>query len=81
MTKTTIFGQTEQEKSEKKQIELVKWLNNFAMDDEWSPQQKWKNITLLQKRYSITEMDLMWAYNDNPNDGVLYLGHWNDGVV
>lgn len=42
----------------------------------------YKTIELICKNYSY-EVDLMFAYND-PNkrhEGVLYLGHWNDGIV
>ena len=43
---------------------------------------EYKFIELITLNYS-TDIDLMFAYNDIRErfKGILYLGHWNDGVV
>lgn len=76
--RTHIFGQ-ETIKNAAKPIEMVKILegkifNNFTGNHGYS------NLMLLEEDYYDTKMDLIWAY-DSPNDGTLYLGHWNDGVA
>lgn len=43
---------------------------------------EWDNIELVCKKYKNGQYDLMFAYdNSNRNDGRLYLGYFNDGVV
>jgi len=42
--------------------------------------QEYLNIVLLSRDYCGIGLDLMYAY-DIPHFGVLYLGHFNDGVV
>jgi hypothetical protein len=81
MTKTSIFGQPEVKQDEKKPIEFVKYFNgDKAIATRDSPC-IFENVILLEKNYFSDDYDLMWAYGENPNDGSLYLGHWNDGVV
>ena len=38
----------------------------------------WMNIELIQNG---PKHDIMFAYNKDRSDGLIYLGHWNDGVV
>jgi hypothetical protein len=82
MTKTSIFGQSEVKQEEKKPIEFVKVLgaNNEFRDSKITPE-SWCNVMLLQKNYNADLLDLIWAYDKDPNLGCLYLGHWNDGIV
>lgn len=68
-------------KSDKKCIEFVKeLLNGFEFYKAVGKPKGWDNVVLLSSDYE--KFDLIWAYdNNNNNDGLLYLGHWNDGVV
>jgi hypothetical protein len=80
MTKVIIIGE-QPEKKELKPIEFVKFLDtelkvHFGCAD---PNQ-WKNIELICKKYS-NDYDLMFAYDEYRSVGVLYLGHFNDGIV
>lgn len=87
MTKVSVFGQPTEQK-ELKPIEFVKCLysdNDFSEDFNES---EWDNVTLITRNHNGAGMDLILCYpNDNinkdgsVNKGVLYLGHWNDGVV
>ena len=79
MTKVIIIG--EEPKTGKKPIEFIK----ACEADEWgSPMSEPKhcgNIELISKKFT-SEFDLMFAYDDDDRGcGVLYLGHFNDGVV
>ena len=82
MTKTIIVGESEHK--EQKPIEYKMHMShNFELKSGagYDPSQS-KYIELICKRYN-GHSDLMFAYND-PNkrsDGLLYVGHWNDGVV
>jgi hypothetical protein len=80
MTKVIIIGE-QPEKKELKPIEFVKYLYS---DSEFKPNcsnpQKFTNIELISKNY-FKEYDLMFAYDENRSKGILYLGHFNDGIV
>jgi hypothetical protein len=81
MTKVIILAE-QPENKELKPIELVKWLDseyNFC-NAESNPMQ-WKNIELICKNYQSHGFDLMFAYDENRSGGILYLGHFNDGIV
>jgi len=82
MTKTSIFGQSEERQDEKKPIGFVKHIRrrDGIIDESTSVPNDFKNITLLQCSYT-KDLDLMWAYDESPNQGFLFLGHWNDGIV
>lgn len=81
MTKVVILGQAEAVEPEKKKIEFVKAINGSGeIVKSYSDPKDYKNIELISIRY-IFEFDIMFAYNDNRNNGVLYLGYFNDGVV
>ena len=41
----------------------------------------WSNIELITTSYDSYGYDLMYAYDNYRNQGSLYLGKWNDGVV
>ncbi len=84
MTKVRILGQEPEEKKDLKPIVFVKeiyergeWDKNCSFKPDG-----WKNIDLICFNWRGSEMDLMLAYDDNPsNNGVIVLGHFNDGVV
>jgi len=80
MTKVTILGQSHEDVKPKKKIEFVKLL---AVDGDWVEDNNtsWTNITLICLDYTLDGLDLMYAYDKDSNDGVLYLGHFNDGEV
>lgn len=80
MTKVTILGATP-EKKELKKIEFVKILQGIEWDRDVCEARIWLNITLLSRQYRETNLDLMFAWDSNPDIGALYLGHFNDGVV
>jgi hypothetical protein len=65
-----------------KPIEFVKFLSSdVSLGDDLSPPQTWKYVDLVVKNYTLDGLDIMLAYdNDKYNNGVLYLGRYNDGV-
>jgi hypothetical protein len=81
MTKVIILGE-QPENKELEPIEFVKWLDsefNFCKAESYP--MEWKNIELICKNYQSHGFDLMFAYQDERNKGVLYLGHFNDGII
>jgi len=79
MTKVTIIGEaTPIEK--KKPIQLVKSIGSFGICNARAVPYMWDNIELICKNY-VDGYDLMFAYNRNREDGIAYLGHFNDGIV
>ena len=80
MTKVIILGQ-EPEKKELKPIEFkLKLDSNHGFTSCFGSPKKWENIELICKNYS-TQYDLMFAFDSNRQYGMLYLGHFNDGVA
>lgn len=80
MTKVIIIGQQEPTQ-EKKPIEFVKAICEGRLITNYISPRIWGNIELVCRNYSNSGMDLMFAYDHTRNDGCLYLGHFNDGVV
>ena len=81
MTKTFVIGATYQNLD--KSIEFNYYLDASLDRSAFvSPPSKFKYIELICKKYN-GGMDLMFAYNDpsNRNDGILYIGYWNNGTV
>lgn len=79
MTKVTIIGgATPIEK--KKPIEFVKYIGIIGISNALSVPHIWDNIELICKNYG-DGYDLMFAYNSNREDGIAYLGYFNDGIV
>lgn len=74
MTKVTVIGQ----QPEKKKIELVKVLGVNGWDLPQKEPCHWDNIVLLS---NLGGYQTMLAYDSNPIDGCIYLGHFNDGIV
>lgn len=85
-TKCIVIGQNETIKKELKKIEFTKALclninlnNSLISNAECSPCH-FDNVELIQKR--LNGICVMLAYNDNNREGgMIYLGHWNDGIV
>jgi hypothetical protein len=82
MTKVIILGQ-EPEQKKPKRIEFVELIDHSKqfIGPRYTPKD-FKNIELVAKNWDIAEiLDLMFAYDDDRNNGFLFLGHFNDGVV
>jgi hypothetical protein len=81
-TQVIVIGKTEKKKT-KTAIEFQSFLNtNLNINFGAHSPSSYKYIELICKDYALG-FDLMFAYND-PNYrscGVLYIGHFNDGVV
>lgn len=78
MTKVSVFGEPEEKEKKLKPIRLVKLLDikyKFVDDNE---SEGFDEIMLLEKKYG--DYDLIWCFTKGKG-GILYLGHWNDGVV
>jgi hypothetical protein len=84
VTKVSVFGQDTEVKKDLKKIEFIRYLNTclsfLSFHEGTSTPSIYENLVLLEREYG-EGLDLIWAYNDDPNMGTLYLGHWNDGVV
>ena len=79
MTKTSKFNGY-QKVDNTKEIEFTSFLElygNWDINIMLSPSD-WSNIMLLNCTH---EFDIMYAWNTDPNAGVIYKGHWNSGVV
>jgi hypothetical protein len=80
MTKVIILGE-QPEKKELKPIEFkLQFTDNKAPCSPTHTPNQWENVELISKRYA-DGLDLMYAYDNNRNDGRVYLGHFNDGVI
>jgi hypothetical protein len=81
MTKVIILGE-QPEKKELKPIEFVKYLDDDLISyiPSTSPSD-FENIELICKNYRGENIDLFFVYNDDRRKGLLYLGHFNDGIV
>lgn len=81
MTKIIILGDNTP-KQPKKPIEfLLSFNENKTFIKPHLNPKHWQNIELVCRNYNYERVDLMFAYNENRNLGVLYLGHFNDGIV
>jgi len=81
-TKVTILGEQPIEQ-EKKKIEFVYAINIFSGEKEEAKISpcEWGNIELVKKDSRESGLDVMLAYHSKRVDAVLYLGHFNDGIV
>jgi hypothetical protein len=81
-TQVIVIGKPEKGKT-KTAIEFQRFLDtSLRIDDGAYSPSHYKYIELICKDYALG-CDLMFAYND-PNErscGVLYIGHFNDGIV
>lgn len=90
-TKCIVLGKDTSIQPAKKPIEFVKQLNSGINTGDSDKIQKnfiepayFNYIELIcPRRARYEEYDIMFAYDDvnHREEGILYLGHWNDGVV
>lgn len=83
MTKTIIIGEPEESKKTAKKIEFIKALQveGDFVDIGFTDPSGYDYIELISLGYS-KDFDLIFAYRiSGRKHGILYLGHWNDGVV
>jgi hypothetical protein len=82
MTKVRDLTRQECEEKKLKPIEFVK---TCTESEDWDKSvtlpKCWNNIDLICKNWRNSNLDLMRAYDEGKNNGALYLGHFNDGVV
>ena len=63
-------------------IEFIKFLNgNYECVAPRINPSSFKNIELICRNYKDAGFDLMFAYNDKRNEGSIYFGRFNDGIV
>ena len=80
MTKVIILGEPTPEQPKKPiELKLSLTVNRTIIESNINPK-LYKNIELISSKYDYVH-DLMYAYDTDRNDGCLYLGHFNDGVV
>ena len=80
MTKVIVIGNNEVIR--KKEISFESELE--SNDDVISPQfepNNFKVIELICTNYKNGGYDLLFAYDDDRNCGILFTGHYNDGIV
>lgn len=79
MTKCTVFNPEQQkEKEDKKPIEFVTYIHSEGVAKVYNNlPHDYDNIVLIKRG----TLDTMLAYDTDPDLGLIYLGHWNDGVV
>jgi len=82
MTKVSVFGQQPTETKELKKIEFVKCIASTGKYTIAADPSIWDNVQLFIKNYRGGGFDIILAWEDNrPQEKVIYLGHWNDGIV
>jgi len=82
MTKTIVLGSSYQ--TIQKPIEFSDYLDTGATFSAFvDAASQFKHIELICKNYKNHSWDLMFAYGDpsNRNNGTLFIGYWNSGVV
>lgn len=81
-TKVIVLGQEPKEEKKLKPIEFKQVLlaTKFMFKDTDAKPNEYENVELICKRYD-GKMDLMFTYFNDRDEGVLFLGHFNDGVV
>lgn len=88
MTTTIVLGAKRTEVKKYTDIKFIKLLTGdyrvepIASNRLAAQPKEWKYIELITKNYG-SGMDLMFAYdsNDERDEGHLFIGYWNDGVV
>lgn len=80
-TKCTVIGET----NTKKELQPITF-SKVCENQSWKSAagdfpSNWENIELIARDFTIDNKDLMFAFDNNRRDGVLYIGHWNDGVA
>lgn len=85
MTKVTKLVEEEEEENKLpiRFLYLLNYHGEILEPIELKPAD-YENIKLICKnylRYDENDLDLIFAWDSNPNNGVLYLGKFNDGIV
>lgn len=80
MTKVSVLGQANEEKKELKKIEFIRvMMNDLDFIEALSKPTDYEDVILISKDMSRSGYDLILGRNASGD--MLYLGHWNDGVV
>ena len=81
MTKVSVFGQNATESKQLKPIEFLESLDGeFKFYKTSSSPSHYNYVMLFEKNYGQSGFDLIFAWNDI-DDKVIFIGHWNDGVI
>lgn len=84
MTKTSVFnGHEDNEKRASKPIEFVYAVDSYNANITMaeSKPSTFNDVMLMSDGIDREGFDVMLAWNDNSTIRMVYLGHWNDGVV
>ncbi len=87
MTKCIVLRGYEEAKAVKP-IEFTHEMSEFEIrpvegDYRFAPE-RWDVVELISKGFASKDRvvyDLMFAYDNDRSNGVMYFGHWNDGIV
>lgn len=78
---SNLLNRKQEEAPKLNPIEFVKGLYaNGSFHDRIDTLSEWDFILLIERNYTLDGYDLIWATRDGVG-GVLWLGHWNDGVT
>jgi len=85
MTKCIVLGEKSEE-SKGNPIDFCLFLNRkleYKLNNNIHTPYSFKYIELICLNYDDEDNDIMFAYDDPcaRDEGVLCIGHWNDGVV
>lgn len=76
-----IIGEENKASKPLKPIQLCKkWANESSISNTMNKAGEHSNIELICKNY-FQDYDLIFCYDKERSDGIIYIGHWNDGVV
>jgi hypothetical protein len=81
MATTCIVLNTQQPKKGKS-IEFHQTIDgNGSLSGAGFSPDAWLFVELICKNFNQSKKDLIFAYNNDRDTGILYLGYWNDGIV
>lgn len=82
MTKCIVLGYTPSVTKDLKPIEFNRYLNGDDLISTDDSPTLFDNLELISRDYFCEGFDLIFGYDDGlRNEGILYLGHWNDGIA
>jgi hypothetical protein len=83
MTTVIVLDNSKKDNGKLKPIQFTHFISDDGkLDTDVVHPNMWENIELVCKNYNGENLDLFFAYDDNERDeGGLYLGHFNDGIV
>lgn len=81
MTKISVFGGTEKKKKGKR----IK-ITHYMSCDQWNETDsselgEYQNAMLLAKNHQADDYDLIFMWDNDPLEGTLFKGQWNDGII